>query len=294
MDGSCPNDDWRVQSLAVKAAPLSPSATCAEVRRLLWQNPAQSLVAVVDGDRPVGMIVRSDLFSTMARPYYPELYDRRPISDLMMRHPIVVDADCDVDELGAIIHADRPDEYTIGFIVTEAGRYCGIGSTQRLLGMIARKARWQQRAVEAALQRAAQASEAKSMFLANVSHELRTPLNAIMGFSALMQGQAFGQIGNGRYLGYLEDIHSSGQHLLAVINDLIDLARAESGRLDIEDDDVDLAEIVAGALRMIGVRAASAGLTVATDMPAMLPRLRADGRRLRQVLLNLLSNAVIS
>jgi hypothetical protein len=87
MDGSCPNDDWRVQSLAVKAAPLSPSATCAEVRRLLWQNPAQSLVAVVDGDRPVGMIVRSDLFSTMARPYYPELYDRRPISDLMMRHP---------------------------------------------------------------------------------------------------------------------------------------------------------------------------------------------------------------
>ena len=292
MDGSCPNHDWRVQSLAVKADPLSPSATCAEVRQLLWRNPAQSLVAVVDGDRPVGMIVRSDLFSTMARPYYPELYDRRPISDLMMRDPIVVDGECDVDELGAIIHADRPDEYTIGFIVTAAGRYCGIGSTQRLLGMIARKARWQQRAVEAALQRAAQASEAKSMFLANVSHELRTPLNAITGFSALMQGQAFGPIGNGRYLGYLEDIHSSGQHLLAVINDLIDLARAESGRLDIEDDDVDVAEIVAGALRMIGVRAAAAGLTITTDLPPAMPLLRADGRRLRQVLLNLLSNAV--
>jgi PAS domain S-box-containing protein len=136
------------------------------------------------------------------------------------------------------------------------------------------------------------ANRAKTTFLANMSHELRTPLNAIIGFAELLTMQLNGPLGGERYLGYARDIGASGEHLLKVINDILDLTRIEAGGMDIHDEPVRCADLIESSLRFIRDQATRGGLPVAIDCAEDLPRLRGDPRKLRQVLINLLSNAV--
>ncbi len=136
------------------------------------------------------------------------------------------------------------------------------------------------------------ASRAKTEFLTNVSHELRTPLNAIIGFSELMKTQLFGPIGHEKYSEYSHTINDSGQHLLAIINDILDVGRIEVGELDFRPEKVDLLPIFETSLRLVQERASMAGLRLKRNIQHALPTLKADPRRLKQVLLNLLSNAV--
>jgi signal transduction histidine kinase len=136
------------------------------------------------------------------------------------------------------------------------------------------------------------ASRAKSEFLATMSHELRTPLNAVIGFSEMMLGEIHGPLGEERYRGYAADILESGTHLLGIINDILDLSKAEAGKLELAEVVLDPRAAIENACRLIRPRAESAGLTFATSVPADLPRLRADPRIFKQILLNLLSNAV--
>jgi len=143
-----------------------------------------------------------------------------------------------------------------------------------------------------ALKTASAADHAKSQFLATMSHELRTPLNAILGFSEIMTAETFGSLGNPRYRDYAQDIFRSGKHLLALINDVLDFTRADAGELQMHEEDVDIAEAVADAIRMIEAQAAAQDIVIGTNLPSSLPHIRADHRRVRQVLLNLLSNAV--
>ena len=140
--------------------------------------------------------------------------------------------------------------------------------------------------------RAEAASLAKSEFLANMSHELRTPLNAILGFSEIMKGEVFGAIGSPQYAEYAEHIHSSGEHLLGLINDVLDLSRIEAGRFVIKAAEIDLRDQIAGALNLFAVRAAEGKIDLKREIESGLPLLIADERALRQVLLNLISNAV--
>jgi len=139
--------------------------------------------------------------------------------------------------------------------------------------------------------RAEGANQAKSEFLANMSHELRTPLNAINGFSEMMVGEMFGPLGDRRYKSYAQDILASGQHLLALINDVLDMSKIEAGKLNLHLEPVRVDELAEDAVRLIKNRAETAGLAVAIDVPA-LPEVEGDYRALKQVLLNLLSNAV--
>jgi signal transduction histidine kinase len=142
-----------------------------------------------------------------------------------------------------------------------------------------------------ALDQAAASSRAKSQFLATMSHELRTPLNAVLGFAELLKLQLYGPLGDPRYLGYAGDIHASGGHLLAVINDVLDFAKIDAGRLTLVEDEVDIPELLDSVLPMIRGAATEAGLTLSEEHEPEL-RLRGDRRRLKQILLNLLSNAV--
>jgi signal transduction histidine kinase len=147
-------------------------------------------------------------------------------------------------------------------------------------------------ALRLAKESAEAASRSKSEFLATMSHELRTPLNAIIGFSEVMMSETFGPLGEGPYREYAQDINVSGIHLLALINDILDLSKAESGKLELNEETVDLAEVVEQVARLIRPRADGGQVSVATKIAAGLPFLRGDERKLKQIALNLVSNAV--
>ncbi len=137
------------------------------------------------------------------------------------------------------------------------------------------------------------ANRTKSEFLANMSHELRTPLNAIIGFSELIGSESFGPLGNPKYLDYAQDIADSGKHLLALINDILDISKVESGGMELVDENVDVADTIRSCQRMMAERARNAELKLTADIddPAN-SLLRADPRMLKQILFNLLSNAI--
>ena len=136
------------------------------------------------------------------------------------------------------------------------------------------------------------ADQTKSRFLATMSHELRTPLNAIIGFSEVMQRQDFGPLGDGKYLEYSAHIWESGRHLLSLINDILDISKIESGEFQLEIEKVDPVQIVEQTLSLLRNQAHEAGVAVRAVVADALPGLWADERRLKQILLNILSNAV--
>jgi signal transduction histidine kinase len=136
------------------------------------------------------------------------------------------------------------------------------------------------------------ANRAKSQFLANVSHELRTPLNAIIGFSEIMNGELMGPLGSAIYKSYASDIHESGRHLLAIINDILDLSRVEAGQIAINETRVEIHRLVAACLILVRGRADDGGLAVSVDASSATPEILGDERLLKQTLLNLLSNAI--
>ncbi|HEV3185956.1 MAG TPA: HAMP domain-containing sensor histidine kinase, partial [Xanthobacteraceae bacterium] len=139
--------------------------------------------------------------------------------------------------------------------------------------------------------RAEEANQAKSEFLANMSHELRTPLNAIIGFSEIMESGMFGPLGTGKYHEYCRDIRDSGNYLLDVINDILDMSKIEAGRATLDFQDVDLGQVIADAVRVVTGRAVEKRLELKLEIAPAI-RLKADRRALKQVALNLLSNAV--
>jgi len=136
------------------------------------------------------------------------------------------------------------------------------------------------------------ANAAKSRFLANMSHELRTPLNAIIGFSEIISGQFFGELGNDRYLDYSQDILRSGRHLLAVINDVLDLSKSEAGKMALNIRPLDMSEVLDDCIAMVREQCADAGLTLETNGLDQSMPLTGDAAKLRQIFLNLLSNAI--
>ena len=140
--------------------------------------------------------------------------------------------------------------------------------------------------------RAEAANIAKSRFLAQMSHELRTPLNAILGFSEVMKGEIFGPHDVPAYKEYAADIHSSGVHLLGLINDILDLSRIEAGRDELHEERIPLAQVVNECGHLLALRARSRGLTIHELFEEDMPRLWADMRAVRQICLNLLGNAI--
>jgi two-component system cell cycle sensor histidine kinase PleC len=160
----------------------------------------------------------------------------------------------------------------------------GLERSQEQLAELARKYEMEKVKAEGA-------NKAKSEFLANMSHELRTPLNAINGFSEIMMNEMFGKLGDPRYKGYSLDIHNSGQHLLALINDILDMSKIEAGKMNLKFEPVSLEDVTEDAVRLIRNRAEAAGLKLEIDFPS-LPEVEADYRAVKQVLLNLLSNAI--
>ncbi len=136
------------------------------------------------------------------------------------------------------------------------------------------------------------ASKVKSLFLGTMSHELRTPLNAIIGFTDAMKSQIFGPLNNTKYEGYIELINDSGSHLLQLINDILDVSAIEAGELSVDEESVNIEAIVAECQALVQQRAGAAGVCIYVRIPDGLPPLFIDERRIKQIILNLLTNSV--
>ncbi len=184
----------------------------------------------------------------------------------------------DITALKAQEEARRVNEDELRRVVVNLER------SQEQLSELARK-------YETEKVRAEGANQAKSEFLANMSHELRTPLNAINGFSEIMIAEMYGPLGDARYKDYCRDILNSGQHLLALINDILDMSKIEAGKMNLRFEPVCLEDVAEDALRLVRNRAEAAGLALRLDF-SDLPEVEADYRAIKQVLLNLLSNAI--
>ncbi|MER8972430.1 MULTISPECIES: HAMP domain-containing sensor histidine kinase [unclassified Mesorhizobium] len=143
-----------------------------------------------------------------------------------------------------------------------------------------------------ARRRAEDANLAKSRFLASMSHELRTPLNAILGFSEVMANEVLGPMSNPTYRDYARDVHDSGQHLLDLINEILDLSRIEAGRYQLNEEPMMLLSVVEDCCHMMELKARNKDIRIVQDFENALPRLFADERAVRQIALNLLSNAI--
>jgi PAS domain S-box-containing protein len=174
---------------------------------------------------------------------------------------------------------------TMGRVADEPPKFCGVFRD------ITQWKRAEEELVNARRQ-AERASSAKSDFLAKISHEIRTPLNAIIGFSEVMVEQRFGPIENERYRGYLKDIHTSGQHLIALLTDLLDLSKIEAGKLDLAFDRVDLNDVTQEAVAIMQPQANRERIIIRTSLSPSLPPVVADVRSIRQIVLNLLSNSI--
>jgi signal transduction histidine kinase len=185
---------------------------------------------------------------------------------------------------GTLLHVSEVTEV----IRDEAGRAVRmIGTTQDVT---------EDKAAEQALLQAKQAAEtanrAKSSFLATMSHELRTPLNAVIGFAQLLQQERFGPAGYDKYKEYITYIRESGEHLLAMINDILDLSRVESGQSALNESEIDLADLVKRTTALMEAKVRDAGLHLELRLPESLPMLFGDERAIKQILLNLVANAL--
>ena len=143
-----------------------------------------------------------------------------------------------------------------------------------------------------AMQAAQAANRAKSEFLANMSHELRTPLNAIMGFSQIIAEETLGPVGTGKYVEYSRDINGSAQHLLAIINDILDLARIEAGKSELNEEPLDPQMLITACIRVVSERAKIAGVILGFNGEGANFLFLGDERKMKQIIINLLSNAV--
>ena len=139
---------------------------------------------------------------------------------------------------------------------------------------------------------AEETSRSKSAFIANMSHELRTPLNAILGFSEVLQSGTFGPLPKGKYREYIGDIHTSGKHLLRLVNDILQLSKIEADKMEMQIGAVSAHEAIAGTMRVVRILAAKRNIRIRVHRDAVSPQVFADGNMLRQILLNVLSNAV--
>ncbi len=233
-------------------------------------------------DRMARLAVRQATPSLNGKPgvHEAELRDGRwvQISERRTAEGRLVITASDITAIKSQEETRRRNEAQLQALVADLER------SQEQLSELARK-------YEAEKVRAEGANKAKSEFLANMSHELRTPLNAINGFSEIMVGEMFGALGDTRYKGYAQDILSSGQHLLALINDILDMSKIEAGKMNLRFEPLALDEVVEDAVRLVRNRAEAAGLVMAIELPP-LPEVEADYRALKQVLLNILSNAI--
>jgi len=287
-------EDLTAGMLAARTPALSERTTCGEVFDWFVAHPAVPAAAILHSrtGEVLGLINRFKFFAAYAKQYFPELFSRKSILKLANRTPLLVDAEVRLADLGATLLVENPDALIECFVVTRRGRYLGVGTGEALLQGKVKLLQAREDELSRALKAETRANAAKSDFLALMSHELRTPLNAIIGFSEVLGTEMMGPLGHPRYREYANDVHGAGRHLLALINDILDLSKAAAGKFELACEEVVPADIVSECLRLTRGKAHEGGLWLGSELAPGLPNLMVDRLRFKQALLNLCSNAI--
>jgi two-component system cell cycle sensor histidine kinase PleC len=287
-------EDLTAGMLASRTPSLNERTTCGEVFDWFVAHPEVPAAAILDSKSGavMGLINRFIFFAKYAKQYIPELFSRKTILKLANQAPLVVDAEVKLADLGATLLVENPDALIECFVVTKRGRYLGVGTGEALLMGKLKLLQAREEELSRALKAETSANAAKSDFLALMSHELRTPLNAIIGFSEVLGSEMLGPLGHPRYREYAHDVHGAGRHLLALINDILDLSKAAAGKFELAYEEISPADIVSECMRLTRGKAHEGGLRLTSEMAPGLPNLLVDRLRFKQALLNLCSNAI--
>lgn len=296
MNSSAPNSDFaNASSLKEAAQPFSAAletTTCGEVYERFGDDSELIAVAVTRDQVPIGLVERSAFLVTLASPYGRALYARKPITALMDQTALIVDVSTDIAPLADLVLSSKSPHAMRAFIVTSGSKYLGIASGEDVLRLTLFEMRYQAKELIDAKHMAETASRAKSQFLAAMSHELRTPLNVLLGFSQLIQKMPDTPEFYPKAVEYAGDVYSSGRHLLELINDVLDIAKIEAGKMSLDIQDLCLKDEIVPVIRRFSQQAASDNIAISFESIESDLICLADQRAVRQILENLIGNAV--
>jgi len=281
-----------MEQLIERRPPVSPTTPCFDVYEQFMREPDALCIAVVDDGQAVGLVNRQGFLLRYTYQLGPDLYGKRPIIHLTDKTPMIVNASMPFDKLGNLIVKARAGGLLSGFIVVRDGQYYGVGSALSLMRLMLDVSERRSDALEIERQRVEDANRSKTEFLASMSHELRTPLNAIIGFTDFISSEPFGPVQPAKYGEYIVDVNKSANHLLGLINELLDMAKIEAGRMELCEEEFPATLPVEEALQMLKQSISDAGVTLEQDYASKDIHLYADRQMSVQVMLNLLSNAV--
>ncbi len=288
--------------------PVDRHAKVASVMEHFLARPDVISLPVIDSTngRPVGMINQAAFMSNLAKPYHKEIYFGRSCSIFMDKAPVIVDAATPLQDVSARLAESGSRATADGFVIVSDKRYLGIGHTQDVLRVMAEVHRVQTRqlairrdhledvvrrrtaALTLARDAANAANIAKSAFLANMSHEIRTPMNGILGMAHLLRRAGV----TPKQAERLDTIEKSGLHLLAVINDILDISKIEAQKVVLEDTPISLPGVLDNVRTMLSEAAAQKNLRLELVIDLFPGDLSGDAARLQQAVLNYASNAI--
>jgi signal transduction histidine kinase/AmiR/NasT family two-component response regulator len=285
-----------IYTLTQRAVPISPETPGAEVYERFNLEPDTLVIPVVEDDRPVGLVERNAFLVRIAAEYGRALYGGRPIRLLMDPEPVTVDAAMDISVFCESMLAERASSLMRGFVVTDGGRYLGVGTVMSLLQATsaASRARADElsrtvRSLDVAKSQAHASAHAKTQFLSVMSHELRTPMNGVLAVAELLRRQPLGPDAQA----YVQTIIDSSETLLRILSDALDLSRAEGGELELTAQPIFLNEIMDDVQALWTPRAAQDGVSLMAGYggdPDLA--VEVDVVRLKQVYNNLIGNSL--